>query len=405
MRPAFVFFASILMLAASSCISENEPGLPQAFVAPATINLRSELNQKNSTVTTLKHGDEVSVVDVRRRYVKVRTKGGAEGWVDSADLLRPQDMARIRHEHQEALNLPTEAIATAYENLNVHLDPSRASPAFAQIPEGAAVNVLARKLAPKVRASERPVIIFERPKPPTRHRRKEKRKPSNRPPMPRPPKPPANLTSLWGNPANIESEGITASNKSNQTAAPPPVMEAWNLVRMKDNQTGWVLSRNLMMAIPDEVAQYAEGKHITSFFQLGTVNDEARGTKHDWLWTTSSGIENSDFDSWRVFLWNRRRHRYETSYRQRDVEGYFPVHADPPNFELIFKDDDGKFRRRTYFFDGTRVHLKATELYDPNAAERTAAENAAKAASARKQNQSWWHKKWQSLEQRFAGRH
>ncbi len=392
------------MLAASACISDNEPGLPKAFVAPASINLRSELNQKNSTVATLKHGEEVSIVDVRRRYVKIRTTRGAEGWVDSADLLRPQDMERIRREHQEALKLPTEAVATAYENLNVHLDPSRASPAFTQIPEGGAVNVLARKLAPRVRASEHPVVIFERPKPPSRTHRKEKRKPSNRPPMPPAPRPPANWNSVWGNPAGDESEEPAVPNRTKQ-AAPPPVMEAWSLVRTKDNQTGWVLSRNLMMSIPDEVAQYAEGKHITSFFQLGTVNDEERGTKHDWLWTTSSGIESFDFDSWRVFLWNRRRHRYETSYRQRDVEGYFPVHVDPPDFELIFKDDDGKLRRRTYFFDGTRVHLKATELYDPGAAERAAKELAERAAATRQQNRSWWRNKWESIKQRFASRH
>ena len=43
-------------------------------------------------------------------------------------------------------------------------------------------------------------------------------------------------------------------------------MEDWNLVRTKDGKAGWVLSRMLVMAIPDEVAQYSEGARITSLF-------------------------------------------------------------------------------------------------------------------------------------------
>ena len=40
-------------------------------------------------------------------------------------------------------------------------------------------------------------------------------------------------------------------------------MDDWNLVRTLDGKVGWVLTRPLSMAIPDEVAQYAEGHRIT----------------------------------------------------------------------------------------------------------------------------------------------
>ncbi len=196
--------------------------------------------------------------------------------------------------------------------------------------------------------------------------------------MPPPPKPPDNWQELSA--ARIEGAQATADIKANEdkqaaskkTAelTKPVVLEDWTLVRTKDNQCGWVLSRNLMMSIPDEVAQYAEGKRITSYFDLGTVNDDVKGVKHDWLWTTSSTPEPYDFDSWRVFLWNRRRHRYETSFRQRDVEGYFPVHVDPVGssasgrtFELITKDEDSRLLLRTYLFDSGRVHLLRMEDY------------------------------------------
>ncbi len=101
-------------------------------------------------------------------------------------------------------------------------------------------------------------------------------------------------------------------------------MEDWTLIRTKAGETGWVLTRNLNISVPDEVAQYAEGKRITSYFEIGSINDEEKGLKHDWLWTTLSGDDPVDFDSWRVFIWNLRRHRYETSYRQRDLIRLFP---------------------------------------------------------------------------------
>ena len=55
---------------------------------------------------------------------------------------------------------------------------------------------------------------------------------------------------------------------------PPPRMDAWSLVRTPQGQSGWVLTRLLSMAIPDEVAQYAEGRRIVSYFPLGETQDD-----------------------------------------------------------------------------------------------------------------------------------
>ena len=79
------------------------------------------------------------------------------------------------------------------------------------------------------------------------------------------------------------------------------------------------------MAIPDEVAQYAEGKRIVSYFPLGETQD-GEEKKNIWLWTTTTDSrEPYDFDSFRVFVWSLRRHRYETAYIERNLKGYSPV--------------------------------------------------------------------------------
>ena len=405
------------------CSDEQRDSLAQAYVGPASVNLRAQLNQKNSTVSVLRHGEKVSVVDVHRRFIKIRTANGVEGWVDSLDLLSTDEMQRVQRERAQALKLPSEGTATAYETLNIHLAPSRRSAAFTQIAEGAPVSVLARRVAPKIVEPARPSPAFERPKAPPHKPRKDSAAKSNskQPPMPPAPRPPTDRKDLLGGGDEVEGNlaSMNAQTKPGKETPPgkpeklnKPIMEDWSLVRTQTNQVGWVLSHNLMMSIPDDVAQYANGRHITSYFDLGTVNDEKRGQKHNWLWTTASELQPVDFDSWRVFLWNRRHHRYETSYRQHDLEGYFPVQVDPQDpgslgrtFKLITKDDDGKFRRRTYLFDGTRVHLIATEDYRPGASGNLIGtqELDANALPAQKQQDSWLNRKWLLLKQRLRG--
>ena len=413
---------STLLVLSTNCDRETTNTSAQAYVAPASLNLRSQLNQKNDTVAVLKHGEPLSIVEVRRRYVKVRDRKGSEGWVDSLDLLTASGMQRVEQDRKEAAKLPSEGQATAYESLNIHLDPNRKSAAFAQLSEGEPVTILAHKITPKASGPVRaPTFVVERTQASSRRSRKEKQAGGRfKPPSPPPPKPPANWQELLGGNAHSadsgQGEDAQAKNeeRSSQKGAKlkqAVVMEDWTLVRTPSHQTGWVLSRNLMMSIPDDVAQYAEGKHITSYFDLGTVNDEEKGPRHNWLWTTRSTGQIFDFDSWRVFLWNRHRHRFETSYRQRSVEGYFPVHVEPPQagsnartFKLITKDDDGKFRRRTYLFDGTLVHLTATEDYQPGQAGQEALHNRENVTGnvVKVPQASWLRRSWNSLKQHLS---
>ena len=53
-----------------------------------------------------------------------------------------------------------------------------------------------------------------------------------------------------------------------------------------------------------------------------------------------------------------RRHRYETAYIERNVEGYYPVEVvrgPTPKFSLILRGDDGKLYRKTWVVEGYMV--------------------------------------------------
>ena len=368
-------FAALLIL--SSCAEERQT-LGQAFVAPQTLTVRSQISMKSGSVTTLKHGDKVLIIDIQRKMVKIETAAGSDGWVDSSDLLSNEQWRQIQNDREKQRALPSQGAATAFEVLNIHIEPTRRSPAIAQIPEGGPVDLLGRMRVPKnAEPMKTASLVVERPPPSKRPRKEQQIRMGFRPPKPPAPKPPANWKELSAEridgvqtPLEIEAEKKKAARelaaKNAIEAKKPVVMEDWTLVRTKKGETGWALTRNLLIGVPDEVAQYAEGKRITSYFELGAVTDEEKGLKHHWLWTTLSGTDPVDFDSWRVFIWNLHHHRYETSYRQRDLSGYFPVDVDPAEgkgrtFHIVTKDDDEKFRKRTYTFDGTLVHLTGTE--------------------------------------------
>jgi len=127
----------------------------------------------------------------------------------------------------------------------------------------------------------------------------------------------------------------------------------------------------LMMSIPDEVAQYAEGHRITAYLPLGEVKDkEKKQSKHNWLWTTSNGGQHPfEFDSFRVFVWSTRRHHYETAYIERNVQGFYPIEATPlpgqeeKAFSVVLREKDGKLYKRTYGFAGYHVRMISKTPY------------------------------------------
>jgi hypothetical protein len=122
----------------------------------------------------------------------------------------------------------------------------------------------------------------------------------------------------------------------------------------------------LVMAIPDEVAQYAEGARITSYFPLAEVNDEGQ-IKHHWLWTTRrNDAVPYHFDSFRVFTYVLKRHRYETAYIERNIEGYYPVEVTAgslPKFSLVLRGADGQLYKKTWVLEGYMTRKVGEELY------------------------------------------
>lgn len=365
----------------ASCADKPSPvaTLGEAYVAPSTLNLRRELALKSAVSATVKHGDKLAIIEYRHRLVKVRTEQGAEGWTDIRQLLTPEQMAELQDMAKSASRAQSQGQATVFEALNMHTAPSRTSPSFAQIPENGKVDVIAHKLAPRVQHEDVSIPAPAKPTPPRKKKAKAASTRIGPPPRPPAPKVPDNWVALSvpklvpdppapsPAPAASDPPAQAAAQPTTEAAAVP--MDDWDLVRTPDGKVGWVLMRPLSMAIPDEVAQYAEGHRITSYFPLGQVHD-GNTVKNNWLWTTiTKGGESYEYDSFRVFVWSIRHHRYETAYVERNVVGHYPVAVtnagEQPSFSVIIEGVDGHWYRKTYSFDSYRIHMVNREIYDP----------------------------------------
>ncbi len=367
-----MFAALILVSCRSQAPQARSAGV--VYAGPATLNLRKDLASKSAPVGTTSHGDRLELLETRRRFVKVRTVQGVEGWTDSNLLLTEQQMGDLRTLAESAAKLPSQGAATVDDAVNMHTDPNRQSPSFFQIPEAASVEVIGHRIAPRVQMVQAPPQVRRRsPNAAKKAKTKDSKKASGpAPPLPQPSPPPRDWQQI-SRPRADEAPGYT------QRESAPVPLDDWSLVRTRDGKSGWVLARMLTMAIPDEVAQYAEGHRITAYLPLGDVKDES-GLKHNWLWTTvSGGAHPYEFDSFRVFVWSMKHHRYETAYIERNVTGYYPVETralpgqEEKAFSLVLEDKDGKLYKRTYGFSGYHVRIISKAPYQPAALPDTRA--------------------------------
>jgi hypothetical protein len=314
-------------------------------------------------VATLQHGERLEVLETRRRFVRVRTAKGLEGWTDVNYLLSQQQVSDLDKLAEFAAKLPSQGKGTTFDSLNVHTAPSRQAPSFTQIPEGGAADVLVHRVSPRnaVMPPAAPAKAKAKNAKNAKNAPPKQTKQGKEPPPPPPPAPapPANWVEL-SRPRATELDGEPAP------AAPvkPVPEDDWYLVRTHDGKAGWVLARQMSMSIPDEVAQYAEGHVITGYLSLGKVGST---DKDNWLWTTTSaGSQGLDFDSFRVFVWSIKRNRYETAYIERNVKGHYPIQAQPGSgedaaFSVVLEDKDGQIYKKTYAFSGYRVKLVSKE--------------------------------------------
>jgi SH3-like domain-containing protein len=302
----FSFFLPLLLTLAvfAGCNRvHSKPGEP-AYISSPQVNLRDRVAAIYNKQGVAKNGDRVEVLERDRRFARVRTATGAEGWVEQRYLVSQDIYDGFKKLEQSEKNTPVQGMAATRNDTNLHVEPGRDTEHLYQLNQGSKISLLRRATAAR----------------------------------------PGSTTQAKPSPK--------AGDK-----APQPVLEDWWLVRDQAGRVGWVLGRMLDVDVPLEVAQYAEGQHIVASFVLSEVVDEDRKVaQYLVLFTESRDGLPFDYNQARVFTWNAKRDRYETAYRER-LNGVLPVMVSKENFEkegelpvfiLRVRDDSGNITDKKY---------------------------------------------------------
>jgi SH3-like domain-containing protein len=292
------------------------------------------------------NGERLEILEKGKRFVKVRSPRGEIGWMEQRYLISAEVYDEFTKLAAENKNATAQAHAVTRATLNMHVTPGRDTEHLFQLKEADKVEILRRATA------EKPQV-----------------------------------------PGAVLTRGAKLAAKKDGKAEKPagPPLEDWLLVRDGQGHTGWVLSRMLDVDAPMEIAQYAEGQRIVACFVLNQVQDEDKKVAQYITLTTEprDGLP-WDFDQARIFTWNLKRHRYETAYRERHLNGVFPVKVGSedfgkegtlPVFVLRVKDDAGNVFEKKYRLIGPivrRVMTPQEEQREKEARAQRLAERAAR---------------------------
>ncbi len=292
------------LLAAAICVAmlggcshlRPKPSAQYVYVTAKQTFLRDRVAAVSNRTGTVENGERLEVLEHGRRYFHVKTPAGEQGWI-SEKQVATQDVFDGFHALDEAhKNDPTVAAAVVKDEVNLHLKPGRETETFYQLPENDKLQLLARATlirpgAGGAQPAKRPAVVAK----------------------------------------GAKAAGAAGTDAAGE--APPIAMEDWWLGRDAQGRTGWLLSRMIEVDAPDSLTRYAEGQRITGAYVLTTVYDPGAGddqpNKNIPIYLTVMGPYKAglpyDFDQVRVFTWNTKMHRYETGFRDKNIEGYLPV--------------------------------------------------------------------------------
>jgi hypothetical protein len=282
------------------------------YVTARQVVLRDRVAAVSNRTGTATNGEKLVVLDRTKRAIKVRTPRNEVGWVEeklTADQKTADQFEQLQTEHEKDSVV---AKGTARDEVYMHSAPGRETARFYRLAEGDSLSLLTRATIAKVDASGAPV----------RSAPTGPMKPGSAKPVAPRPAAPA--------PATPDAASAPVAE------LPPPVMEDWYLARDAKGQTGWILSRMVDVTVPDTLARYAEGQRIVGAYILANVEDPESGFLENGNTITSipeyitflspykAGLP-YDFDQVRVFIWNLKKHRYETAFREHGIVGYLPA--------------------------------------------------------------------------------
>ena len=191
-RPNRIFaLAAVLLLAVlCACSRKSMVHHDYMYVSAPETSLRDRVATMYNKVGTVKNGDRVEILEKQRKFLRVRTSDGHEGWVEERSLVTQDIYDGFQKLVQDNASTPIQAKGTTRAELNMHLTPARDADHLFQLKDGEKVDVLKRAhrfeesaeagQSPRQRRRPSPARRRRRPARPPRRRRPRQRRPPRR---------------------------------------------------------------------------------------------------------------------------------------------------------------------------------------------------------------------------------
>ncbi|MBB5055758.1 hypothetical protein HDF16_000427 [Granulicella aggregans] len=318
---------------------KSKPEAVYVYVTAKQTFLRDRVAAVSNRTGTVENGQRLAVLERGRRFLRVQTDKNETGWIDEKAVATQQIYDEFTKLDQDHAKDPTVASAVVRDEVYLHIAPGRSTEKFYRLAEGERLSLIARASLPKGGGPN------PNAKPAPARNPKQAAIPGAATGIPKAGTESTPAAKAPAAPASDAKAGKSATSASTEKAAgaepePPPPMEDWWLVRDSHGRAGWMLSRLMDVDAPDSLLRYAEGQRIVGAYLLAKVYDPdaPQDDKNipEYLTVMSpykAGLP-YDFDQIRVFIWNVKKHRYETAFREKNVEGYLPV-------ELKMMEDTG----------------------------------------------------------------
>lgn len=367
----FVCLSAALLFSACGHGAGKQDEVLYVTAAPQAA-LRDRVAPVYSKTGMVKNGDKVVILEHGKRWERVRNEKGEEGWLQDRYLVG-EDVFRgfqqLNHDHQ---NDPVQAHGVLRSDFRLHLTPGRDTDRLFLLKEGEKVDLLQRAAVSRAASSAPPPPVLQASASATAEKSEEKQDASEAAKEDeteyKGKEQPAPAQAIKPAPAAKKlPKAKPQTAAENQPAAPAVPMEDWWLVRTSQGHSGWVLSRMIDIDAPLEIAQYAEGQRIVSFFPLTTVHDVELNKDETYYFVLLTEPKDGmpfDFNQVRVFSWNVKKHRYETAYRDRNIFGLLPVSVGQeqfenlgtePTFTIHVRDENGNTAEQKYRLEGVMV--------------------------------------------------
>lgn len=291
---------AILALALVGCAHDrSKADSSYVFVTTKQGYLRDRVAAVSNRVAEVSNGQKLKVLDHGRHFLKVQTDKGQTGWIEERAVATPETVAafdQMKAQHQDD---PGIAGGVTRDEVYMHLAPGRETEHFYLLPEGEKLKLLERATVAKPTIGASAVRAQQKA-----------------------------IPQAAGTQA---AKQVDPAKEAAAQAPEPPVLEDWWLVRDSAGHTGWLFGRMLDVDAPDTLTRYSEGQKFVGAYVLTTVHDDGAPTdlKDVPEYVTVMNSYKSglpyDFDQVRVFTWSLQHHRYETAFREKNIEGYLPV--------------------------------------------------------------------------------